>query len=211
MVRYRRNCLALLAPAIAFLVSSGVVVVTQRPAMAQSCTVAPPTGPSNEAALATDERQEIMDLISNYSWAFDEGRDTDFLALFTANAEVAACAGTPPGIVFSANNETALATTVRDQITALNTVSARVRHFTTNTILSKPYRSSDNKRAVHERTMMLVTYKQANAENPIVDYTAVVTGEIVQTGDPSKGEPSAWKFSKRSVVMDRARFVVYAR
>jgi hypothetical protein len=188
-------------------------VTLHGPVLAGPCDVAPPSAAAvSGPPLTLDERADILDLISNYSWAFDEQRNADLAALFTSDIDFTVCSGSPPGIIYRVTTASDLLNTFNQQISELQTLRAQTRHFSTNTIfITKPYVNGAGKRSVQTKTMVMVVIKPFDQDTPVIDYSATATAEVVQTADVDKGEASAWKFSIRKMSMDMPALVVYGR
>ena len=140
-------------------------------------------------AVAAEDRQQILDLISRYSYAFD-GKDIDsFLALFTKDClwEAYVDRGQKEDIKVTSREELRAAITKR--LVMVQHKGVQSRHCQTNTVLTA---RADGR--VEGVTMLNLVW-QERGERPRTVTTGTYRDLFVKT-------EGGWKFAKRSFYAD---------
>ena len=137
---------------------------------------------SDAIELSQDDRQEILDLISRYSYTFD-GRDAEgWVALFADD-----------GIMVFPSEELTpqeLLVWARNGIASARESGRQGRHYQTNTVLEP---LSDG--SVSGETMMQVTVRRRDEPAPTIAHTGIYRDRFVKTD-------SGWKFGRREILPD---------
>jgi len=138
--------------------------------------------------LGHEDRQEILDLISNYSYTYDAQDIDAFVALFAEDAEWAAYLRSTPAITLHGREELRqnLGARMRDHATKGTTS----RHYQTNTILT-----SVGEGRVDGITMVLVLWQTLGEREPRPAHTGYYRDTFVKGG-------TGWKFLKRVAHID---------
>ena len=119
----------------------------------------------------------ILDLISRYSYYYDENQIDEFMELFTDDAEVDL-------VAYSKGKED-----IRRQVTerrlSLGEQGIQLRHHQTIMVLN-----SIDDETLHGKTYVLLTWHHRDTSNLELRYSGVYDDVYVKTGD-------GWKFRKR--------------
>ena len=136
------------------------------------------------------DRQEIQDLISAYSRAYDSKDIDAFLDLFTADATLEIYASGAKSPLASLSGKDALRSVTAQRFTLLEAKGIQTRHFQTNTLLTA---LADG--VVNGTTMLNLVWQAAN-ERPVSATTGIYADVFVK----SDGH---WKFARRTLLMDQ--------
>jgi hypothetical protein len=140
--------------------------------------------------VSAEDRQQILDLISAYSYTYD-GKDIEgYLALFTKEClwEVYASGASTP-MVKAANKEN-LRAVVTQRLAMLQQKSIQSRHYQTNTMLVA---RADGQ--VEGKTLLNLMW-QVPGEKPYTVTTGIYLDLFVKSG-------GGWRFAKRTFRMDQ--------
>jgi uncharacterized protein (TIGR02246 family) len=145
------------------------------------------------AAVSIEDKQQIQDLISTYSQAYDRKDIEGFLALFTKDCVWEAYAsGAETPMVSVANRDALRAVTVQ-RFEVLQQKGIQSRHFQTNTILVvRPDGQV-------EGTTMLNLIWQVPSEKPYTVTTGIYHTLFVKA-------EGGWRIAKRTLMMDQSEF-----
>lgn len=157
--------------------ASAVLVVLGFAAMAHAADVAPA------------ERQEILDLISRYSYAWDRKDADGWVALFTDNATLVVYRGGTLRSELRSNGARLAA--ARAALGSQREQGVQMRHLQTNTVLE---RLSDG--AVQGETMITVLRQEPGAPTPKPHMTGTYHDRFEKTR-------SGWKFTRRELRADQ--------
>jgi 3-phenylpropionate/cinnamic acid dioxygenase small subunit len=130
----------------------------------------------------TNDRQAIVDLISQYSYSYDENDMEMFKSLFDKDA------------VFSiGGNEIPAGNFIKAAAAARNTHAQngiQTRHYQTNTVISEAGES-----IARAKTIFFVVYQHAGKPCPDIVHSGIYSDEFRNTGQ-------GWKFSRRAIKLD---------
>ena len=144
----------------------------------------------NNNRVSVEDRAEILDLISEYAFSFDEDRISDYVELFLDDAELSfftATSDRPIQSVFNNNDRVALMQETRSG--PINE-AGQPRHIQTNTVLK--HLSSDR---VSGRTLPVCTQQPYDGSDSKTLFTGVYKDEFQRT-------PTGWKFAIRRGYLD---------
>jgi ketosteroid isomerase-like protein len=141
------------------------------------------------AALLPADRQEILDLISRYSYAWDRKDADGWVALFANDATLMVYRG---GVLQSAIRSNAeRLKTAREFLRSQQEQGVQMRHLQTNTVLE---RLSDG--SVQGDTMVTVLRQEKNEPTPKLHMSGTYHDRFEKT-------PSGWKFARRELRADQ--------
>ena len=130
----------------------------------------------------TNDRQAIVDLISQYSYSYDENDMEKFASLFDKDA-----------IVSIAANEISVGNFIK-AAAMRRTMHAKegiqTRHYQTNTVITEVGEGT-----VRAKTMFLAVYQHAGKPGPDTAHSGTYNGEFRKTDQ-------GWKFSRRVIQFD---------
>jgi len=132
-----------------------------------------------------EDRVEILNLIYQYSYTYDNNEMEKFISLFTNDGVWEA----PIGKAKTSEEIYSLLATRRE---AIAVSGIQNRHFQTNTVLIEI--SPDR---VEGKTMVLVTWQFPEQKYAQVHLTGIYQDEFTKTDD-------GWKFTKRILHVDQA-------
>ena len=147
-------------------------------------------GSNDGTSISYEDRQEILDLISEYSYSFDEDRIEDFVQLFTEDGR---------NYIYLAGSDTPLTETSSNAERRVVIQEARSnplnqpgipRHFQTNTLLKRL--SADR---ISGRTMVVCTQQPYDGSAARVLFSGVYEDEFIL----SEGR---WRFAIRRGLLD---------
>jgi len=132
----------------------------------------------------TDDRQAIVDLISQYSYSYDENDMERFASLFDKDA-----------IVSIAANEISVGNFIK-AVAMRRTMHAKegiqTKHYQTNTVITEAKEDT-----VWAKTMFLVVYQHPDKPGPDIVKSGMYHDEFRKIGD-------SWKFLKRGINLDHS-------
>lgn len=145
---------------------------------------------SDSTFISFKERQAILDLISEYSYTYDEGRIDDFVELFTDDAKtyIYLAGSDSPLTETSSNTERRLE--IQELRSGPINEAGMPRHFQTNTVLTRI--SADR---IFGRTMVMGTQQPYDGTMARILFTAVYEDEFVFSNEE-------WRFSVRKGFLD---------
>ena len=135
--------------------------------------------------MEVEDRQAIMDLIYEYSYAYDENDIKRFSNLFTEN-------GTWDSPIGTARSREAIYDLLADRRGRIANRGIQNRHFQTNTILD-----SISVNQAKGRTMVMVTWQYPDEQHARVHLTGYYEDEFVKTTE-------GWKFLRRVLYIDQS-------
>lgn len=135
-------------------------------------------------------RQDILDLISAYSYTYDAKDVSGWLDLFTADALWAWYAGPQHTQAVRLDGKQAIDDFFRPRLIGLGQQGIQSRHFQTNTVFT-----SFNGREATAKTYVLVTWQYAGELVPRPVHTGYYEDKFVRT-------PRGWKFKERIIYVD---------
>ncbi len=135
-------------------------------------------------------RQEILDLISAYSYTYDSRDVKRWLALFTDDARWVWYAGPQRTLTLNLSSKQAMNDFFAPRIAGLAEQGIQSRHFQTNTVFT-----SLNGREATAKTYVLVTWQYAGELVPRPVHTGYYEDRFVRT-------PRGWKFKERVLYVD---------
>ncbi|HMM75882.1 MAG TPA: nuclear transport factor 2 family protein [Gammaproteobacteria bacterium] len=138
----------------------------------------------------TAARQEILDLISAYSYTYDAKDVSRWLDLFTNDARWAWYAGPQRTLAVSLPGKQAMNDYFAPRLAALAQQGIQSRHFQTNTVFT-----SFNGREASAKTYVLVTWQYAGELVPRPVHTGYYEDKFIRT-------PRGWKFKERVIYVD---------
>lgn len=144
----------------------------------------------NDKRVSLEDRSEILELISEYAFAFDEDRIPEFVKLFLDDAQLSFYTATseePFSAVYSNTERLVELQAIRSG--PLNE-AGQPRHIQTNTILK--YISADR---VCGRTLVVCTQQPYDGSESKTLFTGVYEDEFQRT-------PNGWKFAIRRGCLD---------
>ncbi|MEQ8233618.1 MAG: nuclear transport factor 2 family protein [Gammaproteobacteria bacterium] len=136
------------------------------------------------------DRQEILDLISAYSYNYDLNDIPAWLSLFTEDAVWAWYAGPDQTLAVLLDGRQELEDFVAPRRANLAQQGVQMRHYQTNTTFT-----SFERRRATAKTIVLVTWQYANETAPRAIHTGVYEDTFVKTRD-------GWKFEERVLFAD---------
>ena len=142
------------------------------------------------SSLSIEDRQAILDLISQYSFSFDSKDLASFLRLFTPDCVWEEYVDN--GTVLKAHivGRKELAVKIKGMILGLTEKGIQTRHYQTNTLLTPI-----SKNEVHATTMLNLMFQYPDSDHPISVDSGVYHDTIVKTH-------GVWKFGKRTLLVD---------
>ncbi len=141
-------------------------------------------------SISPEDHAEIVDLISEYAYTFDEDRIEDFVDLFVEDAETYIyLAGSDTPITKTSSNAERL-TVIQEVRSGPTNRSGMPRHFQTNTILK---RISANR--VSGRTMVHCTQQPYDDTEARILFSGVYEDEFVLSD-------GRWRFALRRGLLD---------
>jgi 3-phenylpropionate/cinnamic acid dioxygenase small subunit len=143
--------------------------------------------------VSPEDRQQILDLISTYSYTYDARDIEGFVALFTEDCVWEAFANGAAKPTVRAANRGELRAVVAQRLAMLQQKGIQSRHYQTNTLLVA---RADGQ--VEGTTMLNLVWQQPN-EKPSTVMTGVYRDLFVKTG-------AGWRSAKRSFFMDQGEF-----
>ena len=166
----RKTRTALFAAALLFVTSTG--------------HAAPPL------TVSAEDRQQILDLISAYSYTYDAKDLEGFLALYTKDCvwELVPQGAAAPTV--RAANRDELRALVIPRLAMLQQQGIQSRHYQTNTVLTA---RADGQ--VEGRTMLNLV-RQAPGEKPFTLMTGIYSDVFVRSD-------GSWKIAKRTLLIDQ--------
>lgn len=140
--------------------------------------------------IAQQDRVEILDLISEYAYTFDEDRIEEHVSLFLEDAELSFyVAGSHEPTVSTSSNQERLQVVQQIRSSAVN-LPGQPRHFQTNTVL----RRLSNTR-ISGRTMLVCTQQPHDGSDCRLLFSGVYKDEY----EKSNGR---WRFAIRKGILD---------
>lgn len=130
-----------------------------------------------------NDRQAILDLISQYSYSYDVNDMETFTSLFEKEAVVSIAAAEIPADNFIE------AAAMRRNMHAKDGI--QTRHYQTNTIITEAGEGT-----VRAKTMFLVLYQHPDKPVPDIVLSGIYDDEFRKTG-------KSWKFSRRAIQLDQ--------
>jgi len=130
----------------------------------------------------SNDRQAIVDLISYYSYSYDENDMETFTSLFDKDAVVSIAANE-----ISAGNFIKAAATRRNMHAK---EGIQTRHYQTNTVITEAGEGT-----VRAKTMFLVLYQHPGKPGPDIVHSGTYHDEFRKTGQ-------SWKFLRRVIKLD---------
>ncbi len=98
----------------------------------------PPLNAMNFLLLNTTDRQEIMDLISRYSYTYDEAKSPDaWVSLFIENAIRSIYESNSPVPMMLTKSNEERRQEIKQRLMMRATLGIQTRHYMTNTLLNK--------------------------------------------------------------------------
>ena len=144
----------------------------------------------NNNRVSAEDRADILDLISEYAFSFDEDRISDYVELFLEDAELSFFTATIDGPFQSAfNNDDRLALMQETRSGPINE-AGQPRHVQTNTVLK--HISADR---VSGRTLLVCTQQPYDGSDSKILFTGVYEDEFQCTA-------TGWKFAVRKGHLD---------
>jgi hypothetical protein len=144
----------------------------------------------NNNKVSAEDRADILDLISEYAFSFDEDRIADYVELFMDDAELSFFTATSDGPFQSAfNNDERLVLMQETRSGPINE-AGQPRHVQTNTVLK--HISPDR---VSGRTLLVCTQQPYDGSDSKTLFTGVYEDEFQRT-------PTGWKFAIRRGHLD---------
>ena len=141
-------------------------------------------------SISSKERFEILELIANYSYLYDEDRIPEFVELFMLNAESSIyIGGSKQPVVFAQSNAERLVSS-QEMRSGPTNQAGKPRHMQTNTILN---RLSDD--LIAGKTMVVCTQQPHDGSAATIMFSGIYEDEFVRTS-------SGWKFLKRKGLLD---------
>ena len=128
----------------------------------------------------SDDRFEILDLISNYSYAFDEIDIEKFVSLFIDE----------PYLGDRTTNKEDMRQLVKSLHKKNIDFGSQCRHLQTNTVLTE-----QSEGFVSGKTMYTVLLQYRGDPNPRLNSCGIYEDEFVKT-------PDGWKFKTRKIIPD---------
>ena len=145
---------------------------------------------SNPMSISSEDHAEIINLISEYAYTFDEDRIEEFVDLFTEDAETYLyLAGSDTPIVKTSSSAERLTEVQAGRSGPINQLGMP-RHFQSNTILK---RISANR--VSGRTMVLATQQPYDGTEARILFSGVYEDEFVLSD-------GRWRFALRRGLLD---------
>ena len=140
--------------------------------------------------VSPEDRADILDLISEYSYSFDEDRISDYVALFLADAELSFYnAGAAAPLALTSTNDERLAVMQAIRSGPINQ-PGQPRHIQTNTVLQvvSPER-------VAGRTMVICTQQPFDGSPCRVLFSGIYEDQFQKTNQ-------GWRFAVRKCLLD---------
>ena len=147
-------------------------------------------GSSDGASIPYEDRQEILDLISEYAYAFDEDRIEEFVQLFAEDAKtyIYFAGSDTPLTETSSNAERRIA--IQEVRSGPINQPGMPRHFQTNTLLKRI--SPDR---ISGRTMVVCTQQPYDGSEARILFSGVYEDEFVYSD-------GRWRFASRRGLLD---------
>lgn len=148
---------------------------------------------ADPARLSLEDRQEIQDLLSVYSYTYDAKDADGFVGLFTTDClwDVYASGSQEP--LARATNREELRALATQRLAMLQQKAVQTRHYQTNTVLAMRADGSV------EGTTMLNLIWQVAGEKPFTATTGIYRDIFVN-------KDGQWRIARRSLFMDQAAF-----
>ena len=137
-----------------------------------------------------EDRADIFELISEYAFAFDEDRISDFVELFLEDAELSFYSSGSDEPFSSAYSNAERLVEVQGICSGPLNEAGQPRHIQTNTILKHISRNR-----VSGRTLVICTQQPIDGSESKTLFTGVYEDEYQRT-------PNGWKFAIRKGKLD---------
>jgi hypothetical protein len=144
----------------------------------------------NSRKVSTEDRTEILDLISEYAFSFDEDRIDEFVELFLDDAELSFYTVANDEPLYAAYNKAAILVLSHQNRSGPGNALGQPRHIQTSTLLK--YISSDR---ISGRTLVVCTQQPYDGTDSKTLFTGVYEDEFQRT-------PQGWKFAIRRGRLD---------
>ena len=144
----------------------------------------------NDKSVSLEDRIEILDLVSEYAFAFDEDRIPDFVKLFLDDAELSFYTATSKEPISAAYSNTERLVELQETRSGPFNEAGQPRHIQTNTILK--YISADR---VSGRKLVVCTQQPYDGSESKTLFTGVYEDEFQRS-------PNGWKFAIRRGCLD---------
>jgi hypothetical protein len=156
----------------------------------QASSFSETSGDVNNNRVSAEDRADILELVSEYAFSFDEDRISDFAELFLDDAELSFFTTTSDGPFQSAfSNDERLVSMQETRSGPINQ-AGQPRHIQTNTVLK--HMSLDR---VSGRTLLVCTQQPYDGSDSKILFTGVYEDEFQRT-------PTGWKFAIRRGRLD---------
>jgi 3-phenylpropionate/cinnamic acid dioxygenase small subunit len=138
-----------------------------------------------------EDRQEVMDLIANYSFTYDSKDLDGFLNLFAEDAvwDYYVGLGNRTKQAMEVNKEE-LGEWVTGRFEEQKADGLQARHFMTNTVLT--HIDVDH---IAAKTMVVIVWRKKSESEPWLEDTGIYVDKFVRT-------PNGWKFLTRTLTSD---------
>ena len=141
-------------------------------------------------AVGFEDRQQLSDLISQFSYAWD-AKDTDaLLALFTPDGVWQEYRDAGTKLIANYKGRAELDRTIRSQLEGYKKVSVQSRHFQSNAIVTLTGEST-----AEATNMVIITWQWLGRKEPQFSETGIYKTSFVKT-------PDGWKMTKRIFYSD---------
>jgi len=141
-----------------------------------------------ESHIATIDRMEILDIISQYSHTWDDRNANSWADLFVDSAEWKFHADGAPKRAIKTKQR--LLKFAREQLRAFTEQGIQTRHHQTNSLFS---RNPDG--SIHAKTVFSVVWQKTGEAAPNLVHSGVYRDVFVKT-------PAGWKFQRREIHVD---------
>lgn len=131
-----------------------------------------------------NDRQEILDLISKYSYAYDTQDWEMFASIWADSATWTAGSTTLSG-------REGILSWLRPRREGHAEAGVRTNHYQTNTLLT-----AHNHRIITGLTMVLIVHWQGTAATPVITFASRYRDEFVRTAD-------GWRIASRRIEIDQ--------
>lgn len=145
---------------------------------------------ARRSTISPEDRADILDLISEYSYAFDEDRISDYTALFMEDAELSFYnAGSTAPLVSTSTNDERLTVMQGIRSGPIN-IPGQPRHIQTNTVLL-----ADSPERIKGRTMVICTQQPYDGSPSRVLFSGIYEDQFQKTNE-------GWRFAVRKGFLD---------